>query len=419
VLDQPLIFGLVKIAIVLGVIMTAVPMIIWVERKVVADVQARIGPNRVGKFGLLQSFADGIKLLAKENILPAHVDKTLYFLAPVVIMIPALALIAAIPFGGAIGSGPHQRLVIADLPVGLLYVLALGSLGVYGIVLAGWASNNKYSLLGGLRSSAQMISYELPMGLAVIGAILIAASRMRTSGNLLLLNLNQVVDSQAGGFWHWNLFWYVIPGLIAGVTFFICGMAETNRTPFDLPEAETELVAGYHTEYSSMKFAMFFMAEYANMVNVSALFTTLFLGGWRSPLPWSPFTAGTLAGGLEGVFWFSLKVGLLLLVFIWARATLPRLRYDQLMAYAWKRLTPVALVNLAAIALVITAFSPRLPIPDNVKTAAGIAEPRSAVPENLAAPASGGSGAPQQPEIPTSAPPAPNPPPPQSQEGSP
>ena len=390
--NQVFIFGLVKMGVMLGLIMGGVPMLIWLERKLIARFQVRIGPNRVGKFGLLQSFADGIKLLSKEDILPTQVDRTLYFLAPIVLMIPALSLIAAIPFGGPIGPGEHQRLVISNMPVGVLFVLAISSLSVYGIVMAGWAANNKYSLLGGLRSCAQMISYELPMGLCIVAGLLICSSRVEDAGGLLLLNLNQVIEAQKGGFWHWNLFWYILPGLVAGTTYYICGMAETNRVPFDLPEAETELVAGYHTEYSSMKFAMFFMAEYANMLNIGAIFTTLFLGGWQSPLGF-PITqalgAGMLITGLEGFAWFSLKVMAIIVIYIWVRATLPRFRYDQLMSFAWTRLLPVSIVNLLIIALIITAFSPQLPIPDSVKRAVGLSEPASAQPLILDSAASG------------------------------
>jgi NADH-quinone oxidoreductase subunit H len=343
----------VKILLVVGVIMLGVPMLTWLERKLLADFQARIGPNRVGPFGLLQAFADGIKLLSKEDILPSHVDRMLFYLAPIIMMIPALTVFAVIPFGSQINIGGNTiPLVIADVPVGILYVLAITSLGVYGIVIAGWASNNKYSLLGGLRSSAQMVSYELPMGLCIIAGVLIST---RHGGDL---GLRSIVESQNGGFWQWNVFIFGPFGFIAGLMYYICGIAETNRAPFDLPEAEAELVAGYHTEYSSMKFAMFFLAEYANMLNVSAILVTIFWGGWLSPFPWKIFPDGSVLSALGSIFWFSLKVGTVIFVYMWLRATLPRLRYDRLMAFAWKFLLPVALVNLLVIAIILTFAFP-------------------------------------------------------------
>lgn len=342
---------LVKMAVVISAIMTAVPLLIWLERKVVAAVQVRLGPNRVGPHGILQTFADGIKLLWKEEITPANVDRWMYFAAPVVVMIPALTVAAVIPFGSTLRIGQFEtRLQITDVPVGVLFILAITSLGVYGIVLSGWASNSKYSLLGGLRSSAQMVSYELPMGLAAVAAILIAS---RADAGM---SLWQIVEGQKGGFWNWNFLWWVVPGLVAFLTFTICGIAETNRAPFDLPEAETELVAGYHTEYSSMKFAMFFLAEYANMLNVSAISATLFLGGWRSPIEIGLVPEGSLLAALGSVFWFCLKVFLFMLFFIWLRATMPRLRYDQLMRFTWKGLVPVGLVNIMVIATLLTLF---------------------------------------------------------------
>lgn len=349
-----LVAALVKIVAVLMVLMISVPMLVWWERKWVADFQARIGPNRVGPYGLLQSFADGIKLICKEDILPSHVDRVLYLLAPVVMMLPALAVFAVVPFGNRVQIGQYDvPLVIADVPVGILYVLAITSLGVYGIVISGWSSNNKYSLLGGLRSSAQMVSYELPMGLAIVAAVLIS-----TRHGVGSLSLRDIVASQDGGIWHWTfLVWFPL-GLIAAVMYYICGIAETNRAPFDLPEAETELVAGYHTEYSSMKFAMFFMAEYANMVNVAAIFVTLFWGGWTSPFPWRIFAEGSIGSALGGLFWFVFKVALIIGLYIWIRATVPRLRYDRLMAFTWKGLLPVALVNILLIATILTLFFP-------------------------------------------------------------
>jgi NADH-quinone oxidoreductase subunit H len=359
--DVALIAALIKIAAAVGFIMLAVPMVVWLERKVIADIQVRIGPNRVGPFGLLQSFADGIKLLTKEAVLPAEVDRPLYFAAPIVVMLPALAVAAVVPFGGEITVGGYtHHLVIADLPMGVLYVLALTSLSVYGIVLAGWASNNKYSLLGGLRSAAQMVSYELPMGLSVIAAVLIAS--YVSEANYMSLSLRQIVDAQAGSILNWTAFnprFLVIPGFLAMLTFYIGGLAETNRAPFDLPEAETELIGGYHTEYGGMKFAMFFLGEYAAMLNVAALTTTLFLGGWRAPYKDDfLFPAGSLPYMLQGLCWFGLKCYLIIYLYIWLRGTLPRLRYDRLMTFTWRYLLPVTLVNVMFIAAWLTAFHP-------------------------------------------------------------
>jgi NADH-quinone oxidoreductase subunit H len=348
---------LVKVVVVIGGIMLAVPMLVWLERKLVADFQVRIGPNRVGPFGLLQSFADGIKLFFKEDITPTNVDLWMYLAAPIVVMVPALTVTAVIPFGSTLQIGDRRfALQITDVPVGVLYLFAISSLGVYGIVLSGWSSNNKYSLLGGLRSSAQMVSYELPMGLALVAAVMI--SSRHGAG----LSLSQIVDAQKGPFWNWNAIgwpWFLLPlpvGMLAFIIYSICGIAETNRAPFDLPEAETELVAGYHTEYSSMKFAMFFLAEYANMLNVSAIATTLFLGGWRAPIPIPLVPEGSLLAALCSVFWFVTKIFLFIVFFMWLRATLPRLRYDQLMRFTWKGLVPVSLATIMVIATLLTLF---------------------------------------------------------------
>jgi NADH-quinone oxidoreductase subunit H len=274
----------------------------------------------VGPFGLLQPIADGIKLLFKEDLVPSNVDRTIYLLAPSLSLVPALISFAVIPFGdtttlfGLLREPVPMR--ITDINVGVLYIFAVSSLGVYGIVLAGWSSNSKYALLGGLRSSAQMISYELSMGLSVLGVVILTGS----------LSLVDIVNAQ-------HRIWFVIPQILGFAIFFTCTLAETNRAPFDLPEAETELVAGFHTEYSSMKFAMFFMAEYANMITAAALAATLFLGGWRGPF-------------LPPLVWFLIKVFAFLYVFIWIRATVPRFRYDQLMGFGWKRLLPLALLNV-------------------------------------------------------------------------
>jgi len=331
-----LIAMLVKIGVVLGILLLTVAYMTWLERKVIADLQVRIGPMRVGPFGLLQPIADGIKLFFKEDLIPSQVDRALFLLAPALSIIPALIAFAVIPFGGTttlFGLLPEPvALHVTDINVGVLYVFGITSLGVYGIVLAGWSSNNKYALLGGLRASAQMVSYELSMTLSVVGVLLLTGS----------LSLVQIVTAQAGVAWWLGLLpvpnWFVFSQPLGFAIFFACALAETNRAPFDLPEAETELVAGFHSEYSSMKFAMFFMAEYANMVTASAMATTLFLGGWLGPIGPSPV-------------WFLGKVFLLLFVFIWFRATLPRFRYDQLMRFGWKVLLPLAFANAICTAL--------------------------------------------------------------------
>jgi len=317
---------ILKIALVMGLVLLAVAYLTWLERKVIGDIQVRYGPSRVGRFGLLQPIADGIKLMFKEDIVPANADRLIFLLAPAISIIPALIVFAVIPFG--------PSFVITDVNVGLLYVFAVTSLGVYGIVLAGWGSNSKYALLGGLRSSAQMVSYELSLGLSVIGVVMMAGS----------LSLVDIVEAQKGSWYGILPRWNVIPQFLGFVIFLVSSTAELNRAPFDLPEAETELVAGFHTEYSSMKFAMFFMAEYANMIAASAMATTLFLGGWRGPL-------------LPPVIWFLLKVFCFLFLFMWLRATVPRFRYDQLMGFGWKVLLPLALVNvmLTAAALLIVS----------------------------------------------------------------
>ena len=328
-----LILSLGKIVVVFGCLMLTVAYMTWVERKVISDFQVRLGPTRVGPFGLLQPIADGIKLFFKEDLIPSQVDRTIYLLAPALSLAPALIAFAVIPFGDTttlFGLLPAPLgMHITDINVGVLYIFAISSLGVYGIVLAGWASNSKYALLGGLRASAQMISYELSMGLSIVGVVMMAGS----------LSLVDIVKAQG------ELgVWFIVPQALGFCIFFCCALAETNRAPFDLPEAETELVAGFHVEYSSMKFAMFFMAEYANMITAAALATTLFLGGWRGPV-------------LPPVVWFLLKVFAVLYVFIWFRATLPRFRYDQLMAFGWKRLLPLALLNALVTAAVIVGVS--------------------------------------------------------------
>lgn len=335
----------VKIAIVLVVLLTAVAYTVLLERKVVGRIQNRWGPSRVGPFGLLQPLADGIKLFLKEDLMPTDVYRPLYLLAPIIALACALISISVIPFGAKIPltgwATGFDMFDIADVNIGLLILLGVTSVGVYGVALAGWSSNNKYSLLGALRASAQVISYELALGLSLVGVVLRSQS----------LRLRTIVDVQsAHGIASWNIF-----GGFQFVAFFIylcAAYAETNRTPFDLPEAETELTAGYHTEYSSMKFAMFFMAEYANMITVGCVATLLFLGGWTSPIPAGWLPAGPLIVQiLAPIFWFVIKVLFFLFLFIWIRGTLPRFRYDQLMNFGWKFLLPLAAVNIIATSL--------------------------------------------------------------------
>jgi NADH-quinone oxidoreductase subunit H len=333
----------VKVLLVFAATMLTVLIMIYAERRVSAFMQGRLGPNRVGPQGILQPIADGIKFLMKEDIIPAGVDKPIFILAPAVLLIPALMTFAVIPFGSDITLfGRQIPLQVADVNVGILYVLALTSIGVYGIVLAGWSSNSKYSLLGGLRSAAQLISYELAMGLAVVSIILLSGS----------LKLNDIVADQQGYLFSWNVF----KQPVAFIIFLIAVYAETNRLPFDLSEAEQELVGGYHTEYSSIKFSMFFMAEYANMITAAALTVTLFFGGWDVPL--INETSLGIWGTLLSVSSFILKMGFFLFLFIWVRWTFPRFRYDQLMKLGWKVMLPIALLNIFITAgyLTITAL---------------------------------------------------------------
>ena len=392
-----LILSLIKAAIVAFVLMTALAYLQWIERKVIAHIQLRVGPYRVGPHGLLQPLADVIKLITKEGVIPSHVNKFFYILAPWIAVVLALISISVIPFGPEIDVfGVRTWMQLTDLNIGILFVLAVSSVGVYGVALAGWASNNKYSLLGGLRSSAQMISYELPLALAIAAPLLLANT----------LSFREIVSYQSG---YWLGFipkWNVFPEIVGFAVFVIAGFAETNRVPFDLPEAENELVAGFHTEYSSMKFASFFMAEYANMVTVTCVATLLFLGGWTPlfPAPASnivPIAIFALAGaialfhglqparrmdrftlpatalvafGLAGLFavsflvpvvqtilmalfWFCAKVGILLFVFIWVRGTSPRFRYDQLMRFAWTFLFPLGMLNLLVTSLIVALTS--------------------------------------------------------------
>ncbi len=325
---------LIKVVVVFAFLMLTTLFMIWAERRVVARMQQRLGPNRVGPFGLLQGLADGIKLALKEDILPALVDKPVYFAAPLISVAAAMSAFAVIPFGPTVSMfGHHTHLQVTDLPVAVLYVLACSSFGVYGIVLGGWSSGSTYPLLGGLRSAAQVISYEVAMGLSFVAVFLYTGS----------LATSDIVAAQ-----HSRWFFWVLP-----VSFLIYGIAmvgETNRAPFDLPEAEGELVGGFHTEYSSLKFAMFFLAEYVNMTTVSALMVTLFFGGWR---PFWPFSLWDGADqGWIPLIWFAMKLFSFLFVFIWLRGTLPRLRYDQFMHLGWKILIPGSLVWLLIVAAV-------------------------------------------------------------------
>ncbi len=391
------ILSLIKVALIAFILLTTLAYLQWIERKVIGHIQLRVGPYRVGPHGLLQPLADVVKLITKEGVMPSHVNKFFYLLAPFIAVVLALISISVIPFGPEIKIGPVTTwMQLTDLSIGILFVLAISSVGVYGVALGGWASNNKYSLLGGLRSSAQMISYELPLALAIAAPLLLANT----------LSFREMVNYQDG---YWLGFiprWNVFPEIVGFVIFLIAAFAETNRVPFDLPEAENELVAGFHTEYSSMSFAAFFMAEYANMVTVTAVATLLFLGGWQPPFPapYSDFVpiAVFAFGGLIAVFhglhparrmdkftlpaaglvflgiaalfgvsffvpvlktilmalfWFCGKVGILLFLFIWVRGTLPRFRYDQLMRFAWIVMFPLAIVNLLATGLVVALTS--------------------------------------------------------------
>ena len=321
----------VKVLLVFAGTLLAVLIMVYAERRVSAFMQGRLGPNRVGPQGLLQPIADGIKFLMKEDIIPDGVNKPIYLLAPVIMLIPALMTFAVIPFGSTITLFDRDIILqVADVNIGILYILALTSIGVYGIVLAGWASNSKYTLIGGLRSSAQLISYELALGLSVVSIILMSGS----------LRLNDIVADQQGYF----LSWYVFKQPLAFLIFLIATYAETNRLPFDLAEAEQELVGGYHTEYSSMKFAMFFMSEYANMITAAALTVTLFFGGWDVALL-DEKSLG-IWGAMLSVASFILKMAFFLFLFIWIRWTFPRFRYDQLMKLGWKVLLPLSLINI-------------------------------------------------------------------------
>ncbi|MBN4054521.1 NADH-quinone oxidoreductase subunit NuoH [Nitrospira defluvii] len=322
----------VQIAAVMGVVLFHVAYLTYAERKILSDMQDRLGPMEVGPHGLLQPIADGLKLFFKEDIIPAGANKIIFSASPILVLVPALIGFAVVPFGrdslhiGEIEITPF----ITDINIGVLYILAFSSLGAYGILLGGWASNSKYALLGGLRSAAQIISYELPLGLALVGPILLSGS----------LSMMDMTLAQGGGFWHW----YIVSQPVAFVIYMICAIAETNRLPFDLPEAESELVAGFFTEYSGMRFSFFFLAEYANMILVSCIAVAAFLGGWQAPFGFLEF--------IPPIIWFLVKVYFLLFFYIWLRATVPRLRFDQLMAFGWKIMLPLALVNVLVTSIV-------------------------------------------------------------------
>ncbi len=335
-LDDPIWLVIIKVLGVFVLLLVMTLLMIWWERRMIGRMQNRYGPNRTGKFGLLQSLADGLKLAFKEDIRPVLADKWIYFLAPVISTIPAFVAFSVIPLGGQVSIFGQQTLLqVTDLPVGVLVVLAASSVGVYGIVLAGWSSGSPYPLLGALRSAAQVISYEIAMGLAIVAVVLYTGS----------LSTAAIVDAQQSR-------WFVLVLLGSFVVYIVSMVGETNRAPFDLAEAESELVGGFHTEYSSLKFALFFLSEYINMVTVSALATTMFLGGWRAPWPLSAIDHGVLNTGWWPLLWFLIKTILFLFFFIWLRGALPRFRYDQFMALGWKVLVPFSLLWIVAVATV-------------------------------------------------------------------
>lgn len=333
---------IIQVSVIMGIVLIHVAYLTYFERKILGHMQDRLGPMEVGYHGLLQPIADGIKLFFKEDIIPAGANKIIFSLAPILSLITALLAFSVIPVGTGEFTflGLTFRPFLTDLNIGVLFILALSSIGAYGVLLGGWASNSKYSLLGGLRSAAQMISYELPLGLSLVGVLLFAGS----------LSIVTIAQSQSGGFWNWYAFAMPFPQIVAFVIYIIAGVAETNRLPFDLPEAESELVAGFFTEYSGMRFAFYFMAEYANMILISCIGVIVFFGGWHAPLPFLEFTWPSV--GIWHLFWFLAKVYFFLFFFIWLRGTLPRLRYDQLMKLGWKVMLPIALVNILVTATV-------------------------------------------------------------------
>jgi NADH-quinone oxidoreductase subunit H len=324
---------IIKVLVVFGALMVAVMLMIWFERKVISDMQSRIGPNRAGPFGIAQTLADGIKLFFKEDLLPDQADSVVFKLAPYLTIIPAFLSFAIVPIGGDVTIAGHTfELQLADPPMGILFLLAMSSIGVYGVMLAGWSSGSKYPLLGSVRASAQMISYEAALGMTVVTVVLITGS----------LSTRAIVDQQAAHFWQWNV---IRLAVVPFVIFFIAIIAETNRPPFDLVEAESELVGGFHTEYSSIRFALFFLAEFMNTITMSAITVTLFFGGPDGPIPHIPHLYW-----LWPILWFLGKTIVFLFVFVWLRAALPRLRYDQLMDLGWKKLIPLSLGWLLIVA---------------------------------------------------------------------
>jgi NADH-quinone oxidoreductase subunit H len=331
----------IKIAIIMAILPLIVAAVTLAERKVIAFMQVRLGPMRVGPWGLLQPIADPIKLLLKEDIIPARADKWIFMLAPVICVIPAFIVFAVIPFGPAVNIfGKPVTFYVTDINIGVLYVLSISSVGVLGIILAGWASNSKYPLLGALRSAAQMVSYEVALGFSIIGVLMLAGT----------LSLVSIVEAQKNAG-----VWYVFYQPVAFILFFICGVAETNRAPFDLPEAESELVAGFHTEYSGFRFSLFFLAEYANMITVSAMAVTLFLGGWLRPFP--NVAALGFLDIIPPILWFALKVVVFIYFYLWFRASWPRYRYDQLMKMGWQILLPVSIANVVVTAILVLLLS--------------------------------------------------------------
>src|SRR5256712_3461355 len=321
---------LIKIALILAVLPLLVAALTLAERKIIAFMQVRLGPMRVGPWGLLQPIADPIKLLLKEDIIPERADRWIFALAPVITLIPAFIVFAVIPFGPAVNIfGKPVSMYVTDVNIGLLYVLSISSVGVLGIILGGWASNSKYPLLGALRSAAQMVSYEVALGFSIIGVLMLSGT----------LSLVSIVEAQKNAG-----IWYVFLQPIGFILFFICGVAETNRAPFDLPEAESELVAGFHTEYSGFRFSLFFLAEYANMLTVAMMAVTLFWGGWMRPFP--NVAALGFLDVIPGVLWFITKVIVFLYFYLWFRASWPRYRYDQLMKIGWQYLLPISMANV-------------------------------------------------------------------------
>ena len=325
---------LAKIGAIVAPLLAAVAYLTYAERKIIGYMQVRLGPNRVGPAGLLQPIADAVKLMFKEIIVPSQANRFLFVLAPVLSIGPALAAWAVIPFG--------DHMVLADINASLLYILALTSMGVYGVIIAGWASNSKYSFLGAMRCAAQIVAYEIAMGFALVGVLLAAHS----------LNLREIVLQQSGGIWHW----YWLPLLPLFVVYFVSGVAETNRAPFDVAEGESEIVAGFHVEYSGMTFAVFFLAEYANIILISTLTSLLFLGGWLSPFQGTPLQA--VFAWVPGLFWLLAKTTFFMFCFLWLRATFPRYRYDQIMRLGWKVFIPITIIWLVLLAIAVAAKLP-------------------------------------------------------------